>query len=697
MRLKGAEAIQYLQSNPKAGYKVISGGGGLQSQQQAPQRDFLSNLIHGIGSPITRTADLAKGAAYGDEFKPQYFYSQPEWEAAKERGLGQEWIKSGVGLASWMVPGAGVGGGILKSMPGLLAGGALGGLSMTEGDILSEQALKDTLMGAGTSAVVGGGLGLLGKLGKGAGKGVGAVDEAVVGATGQADEAVSQGLKGKVIGGARQYAQGREMNALKRIVGGGKVPDKLGGVQLLKDTVDEATSRGMVINSADDALKLSAQIFDEHGNTVKDAVTQLSTEGKKFDVGQVRKTLKNLYDEALPSERSMIQKVINDVDGHVAQWGDDVASGYSLKQKLGPKGKWSPVYDLNLKPGIEAYEKAYIAINDDLSSKVGKDAFRKANQKVEYALRLKQYAEKGNLRIMGGATFNDPMQDVALAGGLLAGGPGAAGGALIGKALQAPQFERALGKGVGKVADIAEKGLPSINLPNINMSGLQGATQGIGGAIGKVAPYMPNMAVMGGAGLMGNMPQGQQDQQMPQAPQGQSLLGGQQGAQQAGGLGGLTQEKLAMGVMTGLIPLDQAKFLMDMIGGGEAQKLTQKQGDYRSAGIQAGKALQMLESGNVQTGPVTRMAEKFKAGLDVQSPEQTQYYALLDSARSVAISALSGANVPPSEYERLQAMIPDPKDQEGVAKQKLKAFMEAMDVYASGSIVEPTGMGLQSI
>ena len=47
-----------------------------------------------------------------------------------------------------------------------------------------------------------------------------------------------------------------------------------------------------------------------------------------------------------------------------------------------------------------------------------------------------------------------------------------------------------------------------------------------------------------------------------------------------------------------------------------------------------------------------------------------------------AISALSGANVPPSEYERMRNLIPEPNDEYNVAIQKLRAFQQVMDTYA---------------
>ena len=68
-----------------------------------------------------------------------------------------------------------------------------------------------------------------------------------------------------------------------------------------------------------------------------------------------------------------------------------------------------------------------------------------------------------------------------------------------------------------------------------------------------------------------------------------------------------------------------------------------------------------------------------------------------------AISALSGANVPPSEYERMRNLIPEPNDEYNIAVQKLRSFQQVMNNYAqsygSDTSADTTGvlqtLGLQ--
>jgi hypothetical protein len=120
-------------------------------------------------------------------------------------------------------------------------------------------------------------------------------------------------------------------------------------------------------------------------------------------------------------------------------------------------------------------------------------------------------------------------------------------------------------------------------------------------------------------------------------------------------------------------------------GGADNQKLTEKQAMFNSAGQMADKALQLLDSGTAQTGKLASAGSSIGRFLGTQSDTQTAYYSALDAARGSAISALSGANVPPSEYERIRGLIPEPTDEKNIAAQKLRSFKEAMNIYASGS------------
>lgn len=171
-------------------------------------------------------------------------------------------------------------------------------------------------------------------------------------------------------------------------------------------------------------------------------------------------------------------------------------------------------------------------------------------------------------------------------------------------------------------------------------------------------------------GYEGNQQQPQQpmQSQMPQQDQGISAI----------------NLMLAQGVLNGQISATEANAVLSLLGmgGTGGQKLTEKQKLFKSAGQTAGEALAILESGQAKTGKIQGIGTAVGKFFGTQDPAQTDYLAKLDGARMAAISALSGANVPPSEYERMRNLIPEPNDEYNVAIQKLRAFQQVMDTYA---------------
>jgi len=144
----------------------------------------------------------------------------------------------------------------------------------------------------------------------------------------------------------------------------------------------------------------------------------------------------------------------------------------------------------------------------------------------------------------------------------------------------------------------------------------------------------------------------------------------------------------------GFSPSEAQKFLQLAYGiGGNSQsstsagakstKITDASKKFFAASDLAQKALRSLESGKVGTGKLATVGNKFGEFFGSQSAEQTDYLSNVASARGSAISALSGANVPPSEYDRIADLIPTSMDEPQIAKQKLKSFIEAMKTYAN--------------
>jgi hypothetical protein len=137
----------------------------------------------------------------------------------------------------------------------------------------------------------------------------------------------------------------------------------------------------------------------------------------------------------------------------------------------------------------------------------------------------------------------------------------------------------------------------------------------------------------------------------------------------------------------GLSPSEAEKYMKITygidVGSGNTGKTTDAQRKYLAASDLAKNALKLLESGKVGTGKVATAGNFISQLLGNQSETQTDYNSKLASARGSAISALSGANVPESEYARIADLIPVSTDEPQIAKQKLKSFVEAMNSYAN--------------
>lgn len=210
---------------------------------------------------------------------------------------------------------------------------------------------------------------------------------------------------------------------------------------------------------------------------------------------------------------------------------------------------------------------------------------------------------------------------------------------------------------------------------------LQRAIGSQGSPVSQEIPQLLQTLIQGGqratpavAGMMG----GQQEPQQPIQPQ-QQLPQGVDGQ----GINPLNL-MLAQEVLNGNISATEANAVLSLLGmgGTSGQKLTEKQKLFKSAGQAAGEALAILESGQAKTGKVQGVGTAIGKFFGTQDPAQTDYLAKLDGARMAAISALSGANVPPSEYERMRNLIPEPNDEYNIAVQKLRAFQQVMDTYA---------------
>lgn len=664
-------------NNPQGSYRIVGG-----DSQSAPHQGaggvlgFLGNIFSApidLGKKAIEGTRYAVGSLGGQtDFKP-ITMSEEEWNQFRRGDPLGSTLKDMFGTAA------------IAAGPeaGAVLPGALGGLSIADWEDP-----MDVLKKTATGGVLGGAIGLGAQgISKGLGK---MATPKVAGAV--EETATTPGIFQKAGAKVRAGSEGMERNALKRIIGGGQVTDKLGGANLLKDTAKFSKVYDIPINSADDALKLSARMFEDYGTVVKDKIAE-GLPGQP-DVTAIRNLLQNKFDNAVGSDQKAIQQVINDLDDWVARKGNSWESMYSFKQNIGPKGKWSLITDPDLQPRIKAYEDVYKTINNQLDSAIGPE-FREANKMVERSIQLQQYAQKGQIKDIPGGFWTDPMQDLAMAGAVVGGAPGAAAGAAVNKFMMGPQGQRFLAKGASKVADVLEKGPGAVKGPNVsNILGSK-IMQGAGQQLGKTIPYLPGL---GTAGIMrsdfggGNVPQ-------TGAPDIPSLgaMGGPSLGMTAGmsGMPEVDPRMLAMKFVNQGMDLDQAMKAAQFFGsqGQEEKKLTENQMKANAAINQMAEARQMLESDQVGQGRVQDVKSKVSGLLGGGGGLQDEYRAKLAGARSMAISMLSGANVPPSEYERLAGMIPEDTDSKARAISKMNAFIGALQQFTNQQGMAPQIQG----
>lgn len=114
--------------------------------------------------------------------------------------------------------------------------------------------------------------------------------------------------------------------------------------------------------------------------------------------------------------------------------------------------------------------------------------------------------------------------------------------------------------------------------------------------------------------------------------------------------------------------------------------LTEKQLMYATAADNAQAALELLDTGKVKTGKGNIIPGAIGKLTGSQDDAQTEFEGYLAGATSAVISALSGANVPAAEFERIKASIPQTSDEPKIAKQKLKTFIQMAKKFTDADI-----------
>lgn len=543
-------------------------------------------------------------------------------------------FKSSAGIGSFAIPGG-------STLGGAVARGIGSGALFGFGTSRPGEELNNTLQGG-----VGGGIG------GGVGFGLGKVASKIL------NKVPEENILTKVGGKVDDLANRQEVGAFQRAVGK-KIPKSLGG----QDTARSMKELGLfAVKDADELAEKALSVIDDQGGQIRPALQGIN---RPVTADEILKPLQSKLDNPtiLKSDKAALQTVYDDIKG-VFDSNEGILSPeqvYNLKQGLGVKSKFDSTVSNTAR---DAYRDTYIASNDlidGILKESGFENFRTINKNVSTALNALEYAKQANSQVMAGRPFN-LLDTVTAAGGLSTGGlPGMmlAGG--VSKAIQSPQAENLLVKALrGTAKGLDKVGSVSPSVPNLNI----GRIPALGGSM--IANSM-NPQTVSAAGLPQNGPV--------------STLGG---TQTSGGIDtNQLNNILLIGLLNGEIDASTVTAVQSLLGNGGGKTLSEGQTKFANAAQAADNALNLLESGKVNTGIGQNLVGGIQNFFDTKSAEQTDYESTLASARGLAINALSGANVPPAEYERIADLIPEVGDQPERAKQKLISFKKAMEVYAT--------------
>jgi len=126
-----------------------------------------------------------------------------------------------------------------------------------------------------------------------------------------------------------------------------------------------------------------------------------------------------------------------------------------------------------------------------------------------------------------------------------------------------------------------------------------------------------------------------------------------------------------------------ATALQKMIGGSGGSKPTEKQAAFSNAAQSAEYALNLLNSGQVESGIGQGMVGSWGEKTGSNSATQQDYRSTIAAARTLARNAMLGANMSTQEMASLSALIPEYGDDIAIAKQKLTTFIREMSRYAN--------------
>jgi hypothetical protein len=672
--LQGQEALDYIKKNGNKGYTVLDDGTGRAGQSVKPKFGFIEGLLHSFADPFINSAlnvgeganALTQGLQNGSfsGYTPKYM-NQAEYKRIKDNPwkIGQDFLGAGVNTLS-LVPG-------FQGVKGAALIGGLGGLS--QGDSLQE-ALTSGVLGAATGGLAGK---LLGPSGLGSKLATKKLAEGQV---------AKQGITGKLGNKLLNFADNQESAALQRNMGY-KVPMKLGGQKL----VPEIKRLGLEVADPDSLVASAENILNQKRGLISNITNDLSQQGATVNINDVIKPLQQqLAKTNSPTLKKPLQDVIEEMTMMGGETGQiSLSQFYKIKQEVGKLSKFNPFADPAQASKANAYQKIYSQSNklmDNSLKQYGFNDFQTINKDITSALRARNYGELASGRAMNSRPAN--LLDLVTAGsGAVAGGPaGMAVGVLGSKVIQSPKTEQLIANTARKLGG--------------KLAGVEGTTK-TPGILSKllsnpVTPYasapIARMASQAGLGMNNTTPN-TGDESMNMNPMDIESLGlGELMQPNISQIrGSLAQELMGMtdakgnAIYSPTEALKEADALMEIQGystPNKQGKTTDQQRKYMSAANLANQALGLLESGQAKTGKIATVTNSIGRFFGSQNESQTDYLSKIASARGIAISALSGANVPPQEYARIRSMIPEDTDEPKIAKQKLRSFVQAMQIYA---------------
>ena len=493
----------------------------------------------------------------------------------------------------------------------------------------------------------------------------GAKKQALLGAAGEGVGNVIGAVAKPVIGAVAKKIPERLMNTVF------KEPLKATKAAIRKGFTlgEEALNRGEIGGTEGIFKKAVGKV-----NELEDTLQNLLMDSKeKVSMSTVRKTVQPMIDQLKDAGNfSVADSITNRIDAIQKSVGKNipVARANEIKRTI---------YDeLRNAFGSQSSElnEGLKTIARSMKEQIGgSEAISQINKDLSYYGRIADSMTSAMSKSRNNiAEFSDILP---VTGGFTVGGiPGGAAAFIGKKILGSTEGKTAIAQGMKTVGNFAQ------SLPDIS------------GPIGQVVTRGANALAFGGlesppdqVNNQGNQTQGfhTEDDSNTDADISQEMPS----------ITGHSTEELAQAYTKAVMANDsgaaaQLKKLYDLQVAHEKtqkpKKQTEKQAFYGSAAESAQHALDLLEDNKAKTGLGTKALSGVKRITGKTTPEQQDFLSTLSLARGVLLNSLSGANVPPHEYERLKALLEIEDSSLEVAKQQLKTFIREAKRFSNQEV-----------